>query len=260
TELMLRAYIKTALKGKTFFKPRVVICVPSGVTAVEKRAVRDATFSAGAREVYVIEEPFAAAIGADLPVEEPIGNMIIDIGGGTTEVAVLSLGGIVTHQSIRIAGDEMDEGIASYVKKHFNLLIGERTAEEVKVNIGSACDIGLEESMEVRGRDLLSGLPKTIIITSNEVREALSKPVRSIIDAVRATLEKTPPELAADIVGRGIIMTGGGSLLKGLDLLISAETGIQVRVSDNPLSCVAIGAAKCFDYLELLSRLDTVAR
>ena len=256
TQKMLRTFIKRSMKGGNLFRPRVVVCVPAGVTEVEKRAVKDATLSAGAREAYTIEEPMAAAIGAGLPVTEPIGNMIVDIGGGTTEVAIISLGGIVTHQSIRVAGDEMDDAIIIYVKKNYNLLIGERTAEEVKMTIGSAYPMG-DETMEIRGRDLVTGLPKTLALTSLEVRNALAEPVRAIVDAVKATLERTPPELAADVMDRGIVMTGGGSLLQGLDKLISEETGMPVIIAEEPLTSVVQGAGKTFDHFDLLKRLDT---
>lgn len=256
TQKMLKAFIKRAMRGGSFFRPRVVVCVPAGVTEVEKRAVKDATISAGAREAHTIEEPMAAAIGAGLPVTEPTGNMIVDIGGGTTEVAIISLGGIVTHQSIRVGGDEMDEAIVIYVKKNYNLLIGERTAEEVKIAIGSAYPT-TEQDMEIRGRDLVTGLPKTLKLTSVEVRNALAEPVRAIVDAVKATLERTPPELAADVMDRGIVMTGGGSLLRGLDKLIAEETGMPVVIADDPLTSVVQGAGKTFDHLDLLRRLDT---
>jgi len=256
TQKMLKAFIRRAMKGGNLFRPRVVVCVPAGVTEVEKRAVKDATLSAGAREAYTIEEPMAAAIGAGLPVTEPTGNMIVDIGGGTTEVAIISLGGIVTHQSIRVAGDEMDEAIIIYVKKNYNLLIGERTAEEVKITIGSAYPLQ-DETMEIRGRDLVTGLPKTLTLTSVEVRNALAEPVRAIVDAVKATLERTPPELAADVMDRGIVMTGGGAMLRGLDKLIGEETGMPVIIADDPLTSVVQGAGRTFEHLDLLRRLDT---
>lgn len=256
TQMMLRSFIKRSIKGLSVFRPRVVICVPAGVTPVEKRAVRDAAMSAGAGEVHIIEEPMAAAIGAGLPVTDPVGNMVVDIGGGTSEVAVISLGGIVTSQSIRVGGDEMDEAIISYIKKTYNLLIGDRSAEDTKINIGSAFP-GDETTLDVRGRDLVTGLPKTVTLTSEEVREALSEPVSIIVDAVKATLESTPPELAADIMDRGIVMTGGGSLLKGLDKLISQETGMPVLLADDPLTCVVMGAGMTFDYLELVEKADS---
>jgi rod shape-determining protein MreB and related proteins len=255
TQSMLRYFMTKALKKKAIFRPRVVVCVPSGVTAVEERAVREAALSAGAREAYLIEEPMAAAIGAGLPVHEPTGNMIVDIGGGTTEVAVISLGGIVTSRSIRVAGDEMDDAIIQHIKKTYNLMIGERTSEEIKIEIGSAYPVANEESYEVRGRDLVSGLPKTVKITSQEVYKALSEPVSAIVEAIKFTLEKTPPELAADIMDRGIIMAGGGSLLKGLDRLISEETGMPVYVAEDPLLCVAYGTGKVLENIDVLKKV-----
>lgn len=259
TQKMLKAFIKRALPGSSFLRPRVVVCVPAGVTEVEKRAVKDAALSAGAREAYTIEEPMAAAIGAGLPVTEPIGNMIVDIGGGTTEVAIISLGGIVTHKSIRVGGDELDEAIVSYVKKHYNLLIGERTAEDVKITIGSAYAL-TEEEMEVRGRDLVSGLPKTLKLSGTEVRQALAEPVRAIVEAVKATLERTPPELAADVFDRGIVLTGGGSLLRGIDKLIAEETSMPTVIADDPLTSVVQGAGRTFEHFDLLRRLDASPR
>lgn len=241
TEKMLSYFIKKAGKNVGVLSPRVIIGVPSGVTEVEKRAVMDAGLQAGAREVFLIEEPMAAAIGAGLQVEEPTGNLIVDIGGGTTEVAVISLGGIVSSRSIRIAGDEMNEAIAHFIKRHYNLMIGERTAEDIKKEIGSAFPDGKELTMEVRGRDLVTGLPKTIVISSREIQEALTEPVTGIVDAVKMTLERTPPELAADILDRGIVMSGGGSLLKGIDRLLAEETGMPVQLADDPLTCVARG-------------------
>jgi len=255
TQKMLKAFIRRATKNGYFFRPRVIVCVPAGVTEVEKRAVKDATINAGAREAYTIEEPMAAAIGAGLPVNEPRGSMIVDIGGGTTEVAVISLGGIVTHQSIRSGGDEMDEAIVIYVKKNYSLLIGERTAEEVKITIGSAYPMG-EHVMEVRGRDLVTGLPKTLTLSSVEVRHALAESVKGIVEAVKATLERTPPELASDVMDRGMVMAGGGALLRGLDKLIAMETGIPVLMAEDPLTAVVEGAGKTFDHLNLLRRLD----
>jgi rod shape-determining protein MreB len=247
TQKMLHKFIFTAIKGRPFLSPLVVVCVPSGVTEVEKRAVYDATKSAGARDAIIVEEPMAAAIGAGLPVEEPTGNMIVDIGGGTTEVAIISLGGVVTHKSIRVGGDEIDDAIMAYIKRHYNLMIGERTAEETKKSIGSAYILEEEQRLDVRGRDLVTGLPKTLEITSTEVREALAEPVRAIVDAVKSTLERTPPELAADVMDRGIMMTGGGSLLKGLDKLISEETGMPVHLAEEPLACVALGTGKIME-------------
>ncbi|MEW5761615.1 MAG: rod shape-determining protein [Bacillota bacterium] len=256
TQAMIRYFINKALRNRTFFiRPRVVIGVPSGVTAVEERAVREAAIQAGAREAYLIEEPMAAAIGAGLPVHEPTGNMIADIGGGTTEVAVISLGGIVTSCSIRIAGDEMDEAIIQYVKRTYNLMIGERTAEEIKIKIGTAYPVENEETEEVRGRDLVTGLPKTITITSKEVHQALSEPVAAIIEAIRNTLERTPPELASDIMDRGIVMAGGGALLRGLDRLVAEQTGMPVHLADEPLLAVAYGTGKVLENIDVLRRV-----
>lgn len=255
TQSMLRYFIKKAISSGFMSKPRVVICVPSGVTEVEKRAVEEATLQAGAKEAYLIEEPMAAAIGANLPVEEPSGSMIVDIGGGTSEVAVISLGGIVTSKSLRIAGDEFDEAIAHYVKKEYNLMIGERSAENIKMTIGAAYPKPKEEFMEVRGRDLITGLPKNLTISSAEIIEALKEPINAIIDSIKYTLEKTPPELASDIMDRGIMLAGGGALLSGLDKLIKEETGMPVSVAENPLDCVAIGAGKVLDEIETLKRV-----
>jgi rod shape-determining protein MreB len=253
TATMLRYFIEQAQKNRGLFsrKPNVMVCVPSGITAVEKRAVEDATKLAGAREAFTIEEPFAAAIGADLPVWEPTGSMVVDIGGGTTEVAIISLGGIVTSKSIRVAGDEMDEAIIQYIKKKYNLMIGERTAETLKMEIGSAIPPEQVEKMDIRGRDLISGLPKTIEITAQEIAEALSETVASIVDAVKITLEKSPPELAADIMDRGIVLTGGGALLRNLDKLLADETGMPVLVAENALDCVAIGTGRALENLHL---------
>ncbi|HPT91315.1 MAG TPA: rod shape-determining protein [Acetivibrio sp.] len=255
TQSMLKYFIKKAMSKGVFGKPRVVICVPSGVTEVEKRAVEEATINAGAKEAYLIEEPMAAAIGANLPVEEPSGSMVVDIGGGTSEVAVISLGGIVTSKSLRIAGDELDDAIVHYIKKEYNLMIGERTAEEIKVNIGAAYKTVKEESMEIRGRDLVTGLPKNITITSSEVMEALRDPVYAVVDSIKITLEKTPPELAADIMDRGIMLTGGGALLKGLDRLIRDETGMPVNIAENPLDCVVMGSGKVLEEIETLKKV-----
>lgn len=236
-----------------FTSPRIVVCFPSGVTEVEKRAIDEATKQAGAREVLLMEEPMAAAIGAGLPVNEPTGSMIVDIGGGTTEVAIISLGGIVTSKSLRIAGDELDQAIISYIKKQYNLMIGERTAENVKIQLGSAYDTGEEDnSMEIRGRDLITGLPKVINITESEVREALREPVAAIVDAIKSTLEKTPPELASDIMDKGIMLAGGGAELKGLDLLINNETHMPVHIAESSMDCVALGAGKALDTLDTL--------
>ncbi len=261
TQTMLRYFIGKATRRRTVIRPRVVVAVPSGVTEVEKRAVIDATLQAGAREAYLIEEPMAAAIGAGLPVHEPTGNMVVDIGGGTTEVAIISLGGIVTHQSIRIAGDEMDEALVSYVKREYSLLIGERTAEQVKIDIGSAVPFQNDgEQMEVRGRDLVSGLPKTVPLTAEEVRGALSEPVSSILEAIRVTLERTPPELASDIMDRGIVVTGGGAMLSGFEQLVSDETDMPVYLSEDPLLCVVHGTGKVLDELDVLKRILMVPK
>lgn len=255
TQAMLKYFIKKAVNNSGFFKPSVIVCIPSGVTEVEKRAVEEAVLQSGAREAYLIEEPMAAAIGAGLPVDEPTGSMVVDIGGGTSEVAVVSLGGIVTSKSLRIAGNEMDEAIIQYVKKNHNLMTGERTAEEVKFNLGSVYPVGEEKSMEIRGRDLISGLPKTVKITTSEVREALKEPIAAIIDAIKSTLEKTPPELASDVMDRGIMLTGGGALLRGLDMLVSEETGIPVNVAATPLDCVVLGTGKVLDEIHTLRNI-----
>lgn len=244
---MLSYFMRRVHRRNSFVYPRVVIGIPSVATEVERRAVKEAAIQAGAADAYVIEEPMAAAIGAGLPVTEPIGSMIVDIGGGTTEAAVISLGGIVTVNPIRIAGDEIDEAIMSYVRRAYNLLIGERTAEEVKIRIGSAYPLEKEMTLQVRGRDLVSGLPKSIVLRSEEIREAISEPVYQIVEAVKTTLEQTPPELAADVMDRGIVLCGGGALLRGLDKLISAETGIPVRVADDPLTCVVMGTGKAVE-------------
>jgi rod shape-determining protein MreB len=256
TEKMLHYFISKVHRRRTLVRPRIVIGVPSGITQVEKRAVRDSAMQAGAREVYLIEEPMAAAIGAGLPIQEPGGNMIVDIGGGTTEVAVISLSGIVYAKSVRIAGDEMDEAIVQYIKKHYNLLVGERRAEEIKMTLGSAYPMGGERrTMEVKGRDLIDGIPKTIVITDEEIREALREPVMTIVETVRTCLERTPPELAADIVDKGIVLTGGGALLHGLDHLLRQETNLPVTQSEDPLSCVALGTGKVLDELDLLKKV-----
>jgi rod shape-determining protein MreB len=253
TEQMLRHFIHKVHQHR-FAHPRVVVCVPSGVTGVEKRAVEEATLSAGAREAHLIEEPMAAAIGAGLPVSEPTGNMIVDVGGGTTEVAVISLGGIVVSQSLRVGGDEMDEAIISHVKKEYKLLIGQQTAEEIKLEIGSAFDMREEFHAEVRGRDMLTGLPKTVVLSSEEVRHALEEPVSQIIDAIRSTLDKTPPELAADIMDRGIVLAGGGALLAGLDERLRHETQMPSHLAESPLTCVAVGSGRSLEVLETMSR------
>ncbi len=253
TATMMKYYIKQAIKTNGYFtrKPYVMVCVPSGITAVEERAVIDATRQAGARDAYTIEEPFAAAIGANLPVWEPTGSMVVDIGGGTTEVAIISLGGIVTSQSIRVAGDEMDEAIVQYIRKTYNLMIGDRTSEAIKVEIGSAGSPDGVANMDIRGRDLLTGLPKTIEITAEEISGALHDTVYAIVDSVKNTLEKTPPELAADIMDRGIVLTGGGALLRNLDKVISEETSMPVLIAEDPLDCVAIGTGKALDHIDL---------
>ncbi|TNJ67674.1 rod shape-determining protein [Paenibacillus hemerocallicola] len=253
TATMINYFLRQAQKQRVLFprRPNVMVCVPSGITAVEKRAVEDATKQAGAREAYTIEEPFAAAIGADLPVWEPTGSMVVDIGGGTTEIAVISLGGIVTFKSIRVAGDEMDEAIMQYIKKTYNLMIGERTSEQLKLEIGSAQPMEVPQTIEIRGRDLVSGLPKTMSVTSDEITEALADTVNNIVDAVKATLEKCPPELAADIMDRGIVLTGGGALLRNLDKLLARETGMPVLVAEHPLDCVAIGTGRALDNIHL---------
>lgn len=255
TEAMLRHFIQKVHNRKLGVRPRVVICVPSGVTEVERRAVFEATLQAGAREAYLIEEPMAAAIGAGLPINEATGNMVVDIGGGTTEVAVISLGGIVTCESIRIGGDEFDEAIIAHVKKEYNVMIGERTAEEIKMEIGSAYPQGDEEDAEVRGRDLLTGLPKNIIVSSEEIRSAIEEPLSAIIAAIKGTLEKTPPELSSDIMDRGIVLTGGGCLLKGMDERIRQETGMPVHIADDPLSCVAMGSGQAISEIQTLKKV-----
>lgn len=257
TQAMLKYFIAKAMNSKTLIsKPRVVVGVPSGVTEVEKRAVIDAAQQAGAREAYLIEEPMAAAIGAGLPVEDATGSMVVDIGGGTTEIAVISLGGIVTSRSIRVGGDEMDTSIVQYIKRMYNLMIGERTAENIKIEIGTAIVTPeTDRTMDIRGRDLVSGLPKTLTIQAKEIREALNEPIYKIIDAVKSTLEKTPPELAADVMDHGIMMTGGGALLTNLDKLLSNETGMPVLVSEDALSCVGEGTGKSLENIELLKRV-----
>nr|WP_269445889.1 rod shape-determining protein [Oceanobacillus iheyensis] len=261
TSVMMNYYMKKAMKKRSLFakKPNVMVCVPSGITMVEERAVIDATKQAGAKEAYPIAEPFAAAIGAGLPVWEPTGSMIVDIGGGTTEIAVISLGGIVTSESIRIAGDDMDEAIINYIRKHYNLMIGERSAESIKMDIGSAKGGKSPEEMDIRGRDLLTGLPKTITVTSEEISKSLDDTVDSIVNAVKSTLEKTPPELSADIMDRGIVLSGGGALLKNLDQVISDETKIPVFVTDEPLESVAIGTGKSLEYINQFRNSPSVS-
>jgi rod shape-determining protein MreB len=255
TERLLSDFIKRVVRHKFLMKPRIVICVPSGITEVEKRAVRDSAENAGAREVFLVQEPMAAAIGVGLPVDQPSGIMIIDVGGGTSEIAVIALNGIVNNTSIRIAGDEMNDAIVTYLKKNYNLLIGELTAEEIKINIGSAFELDREEFMEIKGRDLVAGVPKNIKISSAQIREALTEPVNSIIDAVRQSLEQTPPELASDILDRGIVMTGGGALLKGLDKRIRHETNLPVIVADDPLTCVARGTGVILENMNKYSKV-----
>jgi rod shape-determining protein MreB len=255
TERMLRYFIQKVHRRRHFTKPRIVVCVPSGITGVEQRAVKDAGYQAGARRVYIIEEPMAAAIGAGLPVHEPTGNMVVDIGGGTTEVAVISLGGIVTSQSIRTGGDRLDQAIITYVKKEYSLMLGERTAEDIKMAIGSAFPMPDEPHAEIRGRDLVSGLPKTIVVSAEEIRKALEEPVNAIIDSVKTTLDKCPPELASDIMDRGIVLTGGGALLHGLDERLRHETAMPIHIADNPLDSVAIGSGRCVEEFEALKQV-----
>jgi len=254
TESMLRHFI-TKVHNRKWVRPRVVIAVPSGITEVEKRAVKESAAHAGAREVYLIEEPMAAAIGVGLPVQDAAGNMIIDIGGGTTEVALISLSGIVFSRSVRVAGDELDEAIAGYMKRAYNLMIGERTAEEIKIKIGSAYPMEKETSLEVKGRDLVAGLPKTLTITSQEVREALLEPISTVVESVRVTLERCPPELSADLVDRGLVLAGGGALLRGLDKLLQEETGLPVHVADDPLSAVAEGTGRALTEIKFLRQV-----
>ena len=255
TETLVRYFIQKAHNRSRFVRPRIIVCVPSGITEVEKRAVRESVQSAGAREVFLMEEPMAAAIGAGLPIAEPSGSMIVDIGGGTTEVAVISLSGIVYSRSIRVGGDKMDEAIIHYVKRKHNLLIGERTAEQIKITVGNAFPSKLPTSMEIRGRDLVAGIPRTLEIKSDEVREALAEPIHAVVDAVRIALERTPPELAADIIDRGIVLVGGGSLLANLDILLRKETGLPIMLAEEPFSAVVLGAGKCLDDITLLARV-----
>lgn len=255
TETMLEYFIKKALPPRFVLSPRIIVGVPSGITGVEQRAVLEAVRNAGAKEAYLIEEPMAAAIGANLPVSEPTGSMIVDIGGGTTEVAVISLGGIVVSKSIRVAGDEMDEAIIAHCRENYRLLIGERTAEDIKIKLGSAFDTGEDRTLDIRGRDLVSGLPKTFTLTSAEIREALREPIRMIVDGIKSTLEKTPPELSSDIMDMGITLAGGGALLRGLDKHIYAETSIAVSIANNPLECVAIGTGKALDEIDVLRKV-----
>src|SRR5438445_6275977 len=255
TEKMLRYFIQKVHHRRFLAKPRVVVCVPSGITGVEQRAVEEATISAGARAAYIIEEPMAAAIGAGLPIHEPAGNMVVDIGGGTTEVAIISLGGVVTSSSLRVGGDELDESIIQHVKKEYSLALGERTAEAIKLAVGSAWPTPDDMIAEIKGRYLVSGLPKTIHVTAEEVRRAMEEPVNAIIDAVKNTLDRCPPELSADIMDKGVVLTGGGALLKGLDERLKLETGMTIHIADNPLSCVAIGSGKCLEEFEVLKRV-----
>ena len=254
TEQMLRWFIQSVHRRRYFAKPRMVICVPSGITAVEQRAVKEAGYQAGARQVYIIEEPMAAAIGAGLPIHQATGNMVVDVGGGTTEVAVISLGGIVVSQSLRVGGEEMDDAIVNHIKKEYKLLIGQQTAEEIKLEVGSAYRMREEVQAEVRGRDMLTGLPKTVILSSEEVRHALEEPVAQIIDAIRSTLDKTPPELAADIMDRGIVLAGGGALLSGLDERLRHETQMPVHLAESPLTCVAVGSGRSLEEFEAIHR------
>lgn len=255
TASMLQIFIKKVFNNSMLIRPRIIICVPSGVTTVERRAVKEAAFKAGAKHVSIIEEPMAAAIGAGLPVAEATGSMVVDIGGGTSEVAVISLGGIVASRSVRVGGDELDDSIIQYIKRKYNLLIGERTAEAIKINIGSAYTLEEETPMDVKGRDLMDGLPKNIQISSDEIREALADPLSMVLDAIRTTLEKTPPELSADIIDHGTTLTGGGALLRGLDQLIERETGMPVHIAENPLDCVAMGTGKVLDDIDKLREL-----
>ncbi len=248
TEKMLRYFLSSIINQHVFrVKPKVIVCVPSGITGVEQRAVRDSAQSAGAKEVYMVAEPMAAAIGVGLPVETPTGNMVIDIGGGTTEIAVIALSGIVSDTSIRTGGDEMDQAIVQFMRKNYNLLIGEPTAESIKIQIGSAAPVGEEKEMEAKGRDLVSGIPKVVRVHSSEIREAIQEPIQQIVDAIRRALEITPPELASDIVDRGIVMAGGGSMIRGLDVLISQETSLPIRLDEDPLTCVVRGTGRILD-------------
>ncbi|MFO0589158.1 MAG: rod shape-determining protein [Polyangiaceae bacterium] len=255
TEAMLRYFIARAHNRRTLVKPRIIICVPFGITEVEKRAVKESAEGAGAREVYLIEEPMAAAIGAGLPITEPSGNMVVDIGGGTTEVAVISLAGIVYSQSVRVGGDKMDDSIMAYMKRKYNMAIGEQTAERIKITIGNAYPLDQQLTMEVKGRDMVAGIPKTVVVNSDEIRDSLSEPLNAIVEAVLIALERTPPELAADIVDKGIVLTGGGALLKNLDVLLREETGLPVMVCDDPISAVVLGSGKALDHLELLKEV-----
>ncbi len=256
TEAMIRYFIQKVHNRKTLVNPRVIIAVPSGITQVEKRAVRDSALSAGARTVYLIEEPMAAAIGVGLPIESPTGNMILDIGGGTTEVAVISLSGVVYSRSVRVAGDEIDEAIVHYLKKKYNLLIGERMAEDIKIKLGSAYPMEEEKSLQVKGRDLVAGIPKTLLLTDEELREAISEVISVIVEAVKTALERTPPELAADIVDKGIVLAGGGALIKGLDMLLREQTGLPIIVAEDPLSAVVLGTGRTLEETDLLRQVE----
>src|ERR1700692_1418431 len=258
TQQMLKYFIAKASERRTFIRPRIIICIPFGITQVEKRAVKESAQSAGAREVYLIEEPMAAAAGAGLPITEPSGNMIVDIGGGTTEVAVISLGGIVYSKSVRVAGDKFDEAIVNYIKRKYSLLIGERTAEQIKLAIGNAYPFEEEKTYEVKGRDLISGAPKTIEVNSEEIRDALAEPVSAVVDTIKTALERTPPELAADIVDNGIILAGGGALLANLDILIKEKTGLPVALAEDPLTCVVRGSGKALEDLDLLRKVTVM--
>lgn len=260
SEAMLRYFIKKVNKAKPLIRPRIVIAIPSGITEVEKRAVKDSALHAGAREVFMIEEPMAAAIGVGLPIQEPSGNMIIDIGGGTTEMAVVSLAGVVFSKSVRVGGDELDEAIINALKKNYNLMIGERTAEEIKIKIGSVYPLEEELKMEVRGRDLVAGLPKTVTLSSEEVREAMSEPIAQVLEAVRITLERTPPELASDLIEKGIVLAGGGALLRGVDKLISEETGLPVHIAEDPMTAVALGTGKVLTEIKYLKKVTVSPR
>jgi rod shape-determining protein MreB len=252
TEAMLRYFIQKIHNRKTLVRPRIIICVPFGITEVEKRAVKESAESAGAREVYLVEEPMAAAIGAGLPITEPTGNMIVDIGGGTTEVAVISLAGVVFSKSVRVGGDKMDEAISQYIKRKYNLLVGERTAELIKITIGSAYPAQEIQTMEIKGRDLVAGVPKTVEISDEEIRDSLLEPINQIVEAVRIALERTPPELASDIVDKGIVLAGGGALLRNLDVLLREETGLPIMLADDPLTAVVMGAGRALDEINLL--------
>jgi rod shape-determining protein MreB len=255
TEAMLRHFIEKAHNRRRMVKPRVIVCVPYGITEVERRAVRESAASAGAREVFLIEEPMAAAIGAGLPITEPSGSMIVDIGGGTTEVAVISLAGIVYSKSVRVGGDKMDEAIVNFMKRKYNLMVGERTAEAIKIAIGTAYPDEDVQTMHVKGRDMVAGIPKTVEVSSEEIREAIAEPVNMIVEAVRVALEQTPPELAADIVDKGIVLAGGGALIKNLDVLLREETGLPIMIADDPLSAVVLGSGKALDQIDILSQV-----